>query len=228
MKLKITKTLIESWAYMFGCAEGNEDEAYAEFMRTLNREPAEDNEAIRNGKAFEELCYRMAQGQNVVKETPTGEVLPTTDTIDGEAVFEREYPKWYDGAKKISDIITGAQIQVPVSCDLQVAGQTFWLYGICDAVKAGIIYDIKFRTKSLSADDVYGKYLDCSQHPLYLKALPEAVRFEYLVSDGADLYVEAYTRETSKPVEEHITNFWAWLHTKPELLKTYEERWAVG
>lgn len=227
MKLKITKTLIESWAYTFNAAEGYEEEAMADFLHTLNREPVEESEAIQCGKAFEDLCYRMAEGQNVVRETPTGGALPTTEMIDGEAIFEKEYPKWYDGAKKISEIITGGQIQVPISCDLQVAGQEFWLYGITDCIKAGVIYDIKFRMKSLGADDVYGKYLDCSQHPLYLKALPEASKFIYLVSDGQDLYTETYTRDESKPIEDHILNFWAWMNTKPELLRTYREKWVV-
>ena len=204
MKLKITKTLLESWAYTFNCFEGYEEDAYNDFLKTLNREGIEPTDAIKNGWAFENLCYEMACGGQ-----PAG---------NGQ---------WIEGATKIANIIAGGQFQVPVSCDLQVAGQDFWLYGICDAVKAGVIYDVKFRMKSLGADDVYGKYLDCSQHPLYLKALPEAFRFEYLVSDGTDLYVEKYNRQNSRPIEEHIMNFWAWLHTKPELMKIYQEKWVV-
>ena len=223
MKLKITKTLIESWAYTFSCSEESEDGAMNDFLATLKREIREPTEAMVNGTNFENLCYRMATGENVIKETLEQGVNP----ISRESYESREFPKWYDGAKKIADIIRGGQIQVPVSCDLTIAGQNFWLYGICDVVKAGVIYDIKFRTKSLSSDDIYGKYLDCSQHSLYLRALPEASRFEYLVSDGVDLYTEVYTRKDSRPIENHITNFWAWLHTKPELLKIYEERWAV-
>lgn len=223
MKLKITKTLIESWAYTFNCAEGYEEEAYGDFLKTLTREGIEPTDAIKAGWEFENLCYRMANGEKVVNEI----LLPSVNPVTGESFETREYPKWYDGAKKVSDIIAGGQFQVPVSCDLQVAGQDFWLYGICDAVKAGVIYDIKFKTKSLGSDDVYGKYLDCSQHSMYLKALPESRRFDYLVSDGNDLYVESYDRKITKPIEEHIVNFWAWLHTKPELMQVYRERWSV-
>lgn len=223
MRLKITKTLIESWAYTFNCFEGYEEDAYNDFLKTLHREPIETTEAIQAGWDFENLCYRMANGEKVVEEV----LLPGVNPVSGEAYESKTYPKNYAGAKKICDIITGGQFQVPVSTNLQVAGQDFWLYGICDVVKAGVIYDIKFRTKSLGSDDVYGKYLDCSQHPLYLKALPEASRFDYLVSDGSDLYVESYTRETTKPIETHIMNFWNWLLTQPELMKVYQERWAV-
>ena len=207
MKTKITKTLIESWAYTFDCAEGNEEDAMAEFLSTLKREPHEQNDAMIAGTNFENLVYRMAEGN--------------------EGQLNDQENGWKDGARKIADIIAGAQIQVPVSCDLQVAGQDFWIYGICDAVKAGVIYDVKYKTTSLGSSDVYGKYLHCSQHPLYLKALPEAMRFDYLVSDGRELYVESYTRELIEPAEVHIRNFWAWLHTKPELMKIYQERWSV-
>ena len=223
MKLKITKTLLESWAYTFDCYEGGEEDAMNDFLATLKREPHEPTEAMINGTNFENLCYRIASGENVVKEV----LLPSVNPVTGESHETREYPKWYEGAKKIADIIQGGQFQVPVSCDLTLAGQDFWLYGICDVVKAGTIFDVKFRNKSLGADDIYGKYLGCSQHPLYLKALPEATRFVYLVSDGADLYTEAYSRDLDVTIEDHILNFWAWLHTKPELMEIYKEKWAV-
>ena len=224
MKLKITKTLIESWAYTFSAGDDYQEAAYNDFLNTLNRVKTEPNEAMKNGLEFEDLCYRMAEGENVVEEV----LLPEINPVSGETYETRKFPKWYDGAKKIVRIIENGQFQVPVSRDLEVAGQKFWLYGICDVVKAGAIYDIKFRTKSLGSDDVYGKYLDCSQHPLYLKALPEASRFVYLVSDGNDLYTEEYTRQNSKPIEEHIMNFWSWLGSNPELMAIYREKWAVG
>lgn len=223
MKLKITKTLIESWAYTFDCMEEFADEAMADFLATLKREPHEPSEAMIAGTNFENLCYRIASGENVVETI----LLDTVNPVTGEVNESRKFPDNYDGARKIANIITGGQIQVPVSCDLTVAGQDFWLYGICDVVKAGVIYDVKFRTTSLGSSDVYGKYLHCSQHPLYLQALPEARRFDYLVSDGRDLYVESYDRNLIEPAEVHIRNFWAWLHTKPELLEIYKEKWVV-
>lgn len=223
MKLKITKTLIESWAYTFSAFEGYEEDAYEDFLKTLKREPIEDSEAMRSGREFENLCYSIAEGKDVVKDVQLCEINP----VSGETFEAREFPKWYTGAVKVARIIKDGQFQVPVSRDLRLVGQTFWLYGICDVIKAGTIYDIKFRTKSLGSDDIYGKYLDYSQHPIYLAALPEATRFEYLVSDGTDLYTEIYNRENSKPVEEHILNFWSWLSSKPDLMEIYLERWTV-
>lgn len=215
MKLKITKTLIESWAYTFDAAEDYADEAMEDFLATLKRDTREPNEAMIAGTNFENLVYRIA---GAMDRHPNEECRIECSPDEAQ---------WLDGAKKIAKIIEGGQIQVPVSCDLTLAGQDFWLYGICDVVKAGVIYDVKYRTTSLGSNDVYGKYLHCSQHPLYLKALPEASRFDYLVSDGKELYVESYTREESEPIEDHILNFWAWLHTKPDLMEIYKEKWVV-
>ena len=203
MKTKITKTLIESWQYAFDCAEGYEDEAMEDFLSTLKREPKEPTEAMINGTNFENQCYALANDPQAIPE------------------------KWVNGTRKVAEIIRYGQFQVPVSCDLTIAGRDIWLYGICDVVKAGTIFDVKFRNKSLGSTDVYGKYLDCSQHSIYLMALPEASRFIYLVSDGDDLYTEEYHRSNSKPVEYYVLNFLSWLQSSPELMKIYEERWAV-
>lgn len=224
MRLKVTKTLIESWAYMFSAFEGYEEDAYNDFLKTLKREPVEDNEAMRDGRDFENLCYRMARGEQVTSPI----LLPSINPVTGEAHEGGvRCPKWYEGARKVVPYIKGGQFQVPVSYYLTLDGRDFYLFGICDVVRAGVIYDIKFRTKSLGSDDVYGKYLNYSQHSLYLKALPEAQRFVYLVSDGTDLYTEVYSRDGSKPIEEHIRYFWDWLRSKPDLMEIYLERWAL-
>ena len=64
-------------------------------------------------------------------------------------------------------------------------------------------------------------------HSAYLRCLPEAYEFVYLISDGEDLYTEAYNRMNSEPIENIIRNFMNWLKTEPELMKIYEERWQV-
>ena len=203
MKTRITKTLLDSYAYMFDCYEGGEEEAYESFLKTLKREPIEETEAIANGKAFEAMVQALAEGREV---TPG---------------------KWENGARKVAEIVKGGQWQVHVDTDVTVDGRTFWLHGFCDVVKAGVIYDIKFKNKSFNALDLYGSYRDHSQHSAYLKCLPEAYEFVYLVSDGEELYTEAYNRLNSRPIEDYIRDFMNWLQTKPELLKIYDERWIV-
>ena len=203
MKTRITKTLLDSWAYTFDCYEGGEEDAMNDFLKTLNREPIEENEAIVNGKAFEKLVEDMAEGR---------EVSPG---------------KWNEGARKCAEIVKGGQWQVHVDTDLTVGGREFWLHGFCDVVKAGVIYDIKFKQKSFGGLDLYGSYRNHSQHSAYLRCLPEAYEFVYLVSDGDELYTEAYTRQTCRPIEDIIQEFMNWLESKPELLKIYEEKWVV-
>lgn len=203
MKTRITKTLLDSWAYTFDCYEGGEEDAMNDFLKTLNREPIEENEAIANGKAFEKLVEDMAEGR---------EVSPG---------------KWNEGARKCAEIVKGGQWQVHVDADLTVGGREFWLHGFCDVVKAGVIYDIKFKQKSFGGLDLYGSYRNHSQHSAYLRCLPEAYEFVYLVSDGDELYTEAYTRQTCRPIEDIIQEFMNWLESKPELLKIYEEKWVV-
>ena len=224
MKTRITKTLLDSWAYTFDCAEGYEEEAMADFITTLKREPIEETDAIRNGKEFEKLCEEIATGKFTPEFVPQGNgVNPNTGEVMG---FDR-YPKWYAGAKKIADIVKGGQWQVHVDTDLHVAGRDLWLHGFIDVLKAGVIYDIKFKSKSFNGLDLYGSYRNHSQHSAYLRCLPEAYEFVYLVSDGDELYMEAYNRLTARPIEEIITDFFGWMETHPDLLKIYEERWQV-
>jgi hypothetical protein len=203
VKTRITKTLLDAWAYTFDCYEGGEEDAMNDFIKTLNREPIEETEAIANGKAFENLVWDLAEGHEV---TPG---------------------KWTEGARKIAEIVKGGQWQVHVATDVTVNGRVFWLHGFCDVVKAGVIYDIKFKAKSFNQLDLYGSYRGHSQHSAYLRCLPEAYEFVYLVSDGDDLYTEAYNRRTSRPIEEIIGEFMSWLETHPDLLKIYEEKWRV-
>lgn len=203
MKTRITKTLLDSWAYTFDCYEGGEEDAMNDFITTLRREPIPETDAIANGKAFEKLVEDMAEG----RECPPG--------------------KWTAGARKIAEIVKGGQWQVHVDTDLQIGNRQIWLHGFCDVVKAGVIYDIKFKNKSFSQLDLYGSYRNHSQHSAYLRCLPEAYEFVYLVSDGEELYTEAYNRLNSRPIEEIIADFFSWLETKPELMQIYEERWKV-
>ncbi len=224
MKTRITKTLLDSYAYMFDCYEGGEEEAYESFLKTLKREPIEETDAIRNGKEFEKLCEEIATGKFIPEWVDqVGRCEPNS----GEPMGYDRYPKWYAGAKKVAEIVKGGQWQVHVDTDVTVDGRTFWLHGFCDVVKAGVIYDIKFKNKSFNGLDLYGSYRNHSQHSAYLRCLPEAYEFVYLVSDGEELYTEAYNRLNSRPIEEHIRDFMNWLQTKPELLKIYEERWIV-
>jgi len=199
----ITKTLLESWRYCFSCAEGYEDEAYADFLKTLRREPSETTEAMLNGLAFEDRCYRAAEGKTI-----------------------RSDAKWREGALKVAEVIKGAQIQVPISRPIEVDGTTYLLNGVLDALRAGVIYDVKFLNKSLGSADVYGKWLNCTQHPAYFYLVPEAHEFQYVGSDGSDVYIETYQRDQTPYIGEIIHDFLGFLKGEG-LMDVFAERWEV-
>lgn len=199
----ITKTLLESWRYCFSCYEGYEEEAYADFLKTLRREPSETTEAMMNGLTFEDRVYRAAAGKTI-----------------------RSDAKWREGALKVAEVIKGAQIQVPISRPIEVDGTTYLLKGVLDALKAGVIYDVKFLNKSLGSSDVYGKWLNCTQHPAYFYLVPEAHEFQYVGSDGEDIYVETYQRDQTPYIGEIIHDFLEFLKSEG-LTDVFMEKWVV-
>ncbi len=206
MKTLITQTLLGSWLYTFNCVEGYEEEAEADFLRTLRREPMEEpSEAITNGIAFENGVYALVKNPNDI-------------TV---------YPAWKQASSQIADIIRGGQIQVKVQRDIVVDGDLYLLYGICDAVKAGIIFDVKFSSKGFGSIEMAGKYLESPQHPAYLYCLPEAWRFVYLCSDGEGLYTEEYTRARTPDISDFIRHFRNDIRLRG-LEEIYLEKWRAA
>lgn len=209
MSYLITQSLISAWAYMFDCFEGKEEEARAEFERVLRREKGKPTKAMQAGITFEEAVYAEAAA------------LPHPPT------------KWEHGVKTVASIIRGAAVQVKLSRTIKVDGEKYLVYGILDALKAGIIYDVKFRTKSICPEsdalgnyDIYGKYLNSPQHPFYFYLVPEAQKFSYLVSDGEDIYIESYYPSECRSAKEIIHEF---THSIIELgyWDTYKEKWRA-
>lgn len=202
-RLLITQSLLSSWAYAFGCDEDRAEEALASFVQTLKREPMTQTPAMLDGIAFENEVYAAAAG-----------------------VPRNPHPKWESGIQKVADIIRGAQFQVKAKRDIEVDGIPFLVYGIMDALKAGVISDVKYKAKSFGSLDLAGDYLDSAQHPAYFYIEPGAYLFQYLVSDGDDLYVEQYTREQTRPIEGIISEFIPSIKSMG-LFDLYAERWKA-
>lgn len=198
----ITQSLISAWAYQFDCFEGSEEDAKASFLRTLRREPSETTEAMQNGIDFETEVYRAAVG-----------AAPTR--------YE-----WRYGVNAVASRLRGAQIQVKASREITVDGMTFVVYGILDALGAGVISDVKFKNKRFGSIELAGSYRESPQHPLYFYIVPEAYRFDYLVSDGEDLYVETYRPNECRSAEEIIRQFIRSIKGDG-LLDVYLEHWKA-
>lgn len=200
----ITQSLLSAWNYVHTCYEGCEEDAMASFLSTLHREETEQTEAMLNGIEFENAVYAEASGQ----------VRPP-------------HPKWEYGITTIASLMKGAQFQVRVQREIQVAGMTFLVYGILDGLRAGTIFDVKFKNKSFGSLDLAGGYFDSPQHPFYFYMVPEAHEFLYLVSDGNDLYIERYTPEESVKAESLILEFLQFLEAS-NLLDVYKAHWQAA
>lgn len=199
----ITQSLLSSWNYVHNCWEGCEEDAMASFLATLRREPAEVTEAMQDGIEFENAVYAEASG-----------------------LLRPLHPKWERGICEVAAFLKGAQFQVRAQREIQLAGMTFLVYGVLDALQAGIISDVKFKSKSFGSLDLAGEYFDSPQHPFYFFMVPEARLFRYLVSDGTDLYIEQYTPDETPDAGELIAEFVDFLNVTGHM-ETYKKNWAA-
>lgn len=187
----ITQSLLSSWQWGLVLENGYED-----FLKTLRREPIQQNKAMLEGIRFE----------NVLNATLNGaEIEPTHE--------------WYKSITELCATLNGAQQQAAVSRDITINGIPFVLYGKLDYLKAGIIYDTKY-----SGTYRVGKYLDSPQHPMYFALVPEAHEFQYKICDGKYIYTEAYRPDEVEPIERTIKHFMDFLN-KMNLVETYTANW---
>ena len=200
-KYLVTHSLLSSWLYLL---KGNpyedattERDPLAEFLKVLRREPTETTEAMQNGIDFEDLV---------------------TDIIVGRG--DRS-SKWWDAAAKIAGELRGAQLQYRASTTLQIGDRRILLYGRLDALKAGTITDIKFSKKYER-----GKYIDSTQHPMYMRIVPEAQQFTYLISNGVDVWHETYRRDEVPDIVPTVERFFDWLEVSG-YMAIYEKHWLA-
>lgn len=199
----MTHSLLGSWLYTMkeNLFEDmtTEKNPMDEFLLTLRREPTPTTDAMQKGIDFEDLVTAIVTNS------------PTNPSLD----------KWYDAAYRVADIIRGGLLQYKAKRTITVNGMDFLLYGRLDALKAGVIYDIKF-----SSGYERGKYVASTQHPTYLEIVPEATCFKYLVSNGSEVWTETYTREETPSIFPVISDFVDWL-TATGLLELYKEKWLA-
>lgn len=204
MAYRITQTLIGAWNYLYSCPEDAREEAYNDFLDTLNRVRKHPTPEMQNGIDFENEVYKEAAG-----------------------IARPAHPKWERGIHAVATALTGAPVQVIVQRGLTTLGATELLvHGVLDALKAGTIYDVKFCNKRFGYAELAGKYLNSPQHSTYFYLVPEATRFQYLVSDGEDLYTETYTRANSVPFEAIAKEFLESLDAMG-LMGVYKEKWVA-
>lgn len=198
----MTHSLLSSWLYAMKSSPyedaASERDAFAEFLQVLRREPTETTEAMRNGIEFEDLVTQIASGEDVDTEH-----------------------KWYQAARKAAGIVRGGVYQYKAKREIVVSGICVLLYGRIDFLKAGKVIDTKF-SKSYER----GKYYDSTQHPTYLRLLPDAEEFMYLISNGTEVWTEVYRRDETVDIEPIIADFFAFLISN-NLMETYKKHWLA-
>lgn len=115
-KLRITKSLLDSWLWAFKREDGWDD-----FLSTLHREKKPPTQAMLDGKRFENVLNNVLKGE----EIPAGH-------------------EWASVITEMSKNLHGAQQQVVLFSDCEVNGQPFLLHGVLDYLLAGSIWDCKF------------------------------------------------------------------------------------
>lgn len=200
MKYWMTQSLLSSWMHYMYADEEYSDAAWESFLSTLRRERKAPTKAIVDGIRFEALVNGIVSG------------IP----------IESDNERWYQAAERFARMCSGGQAQTPVTSELNISGIDFVLYGVCDYVKAGVIYDIK---KVMRYE--YGKYVHSPQHSMYLHLIPAAKKFEYLIFDGYNCYKEIYRPDDCRSIEQLILEFIAFLQGA-DLLGAYKEHWAMN
>lgn len=197
MKYLMTQSLLSSYLYQFKCIDDYAEEAHKSFLNTLNRIYSPPNIAMQRGIDFEKLVYECTNPKNIIDIS--------TDEINT--------------AIEIADYVRGGSFQYVASKTININGLDLVLYGRLDALKAGVIYDIKF-TSNYSV----GKFIDSPQHPMYLELIPEAREFVYLVSNGKYVWTERYTKEETPSIYPIIQDFFQYLDNM-NLMQIYKEKW---
>ena len=198
-RFMVTHSLLSAWSYALKenpHAENDEDPMIG-FMKTLRREPSVATEAMQLGIKFEMLVTDIMYGNGDKKN------------------------KWYKAAFDVARIIEGAQLQVAAKKEAAIYEIPVLLYGRIDALKAGVIYDIKYTEKYEA-----GKYLRSTQHPMYLELIPEAQEFTYLVFDGSNVFPETYRRDEPLDIKWIIEIFFKWLEIQG-LTGVYRQYWKA-
>lgn len=192
---RLTHTLLESWRR---ATDPEADEsAFASFLDTLERKKKPKSAAMKTGIEFESAVNQYIRNEPVILE-------------DEKAM---------KAMTQFGNRLRGAQLQVRAETPVEIDRIPFLLVGVADALHAGIISDIKRPTRY-----EYGKYFDSTQHPMYMELFPEAMRFDYLIFDGAYCYREQYRRGDFQPIHDTIRAFARYLNDA-DLMDTYKKFW---
>lgn len=221
-KYLITPTLISAYQYYINDEFKSPADSRADFFKTLSREKFEPSEAMQKGIDFEAKVQFLTTDITVddlrhfYKEKVGETVINHKLTIEDAINWLKQQPEFL-----ISQVVENGLWQQTCKKDLKIGNKEFLLYGKMDVIKRDTIYDIKFT-------DNYelGKFLDSSQHLIYLycTGLP---KFQYLISDGEDYWIEDYYNHANieNEIKSKISDFLGYLENDKEAKEMFETKW---
>ena len=229
----ITQSLLSAWKYQFNNfydvyedgekAEQAFENAHESFLSALRREKIATTDAMQRGIDFEDLVVLIANNA-AYSEIMTIEkaMLAKRGTAPKRANTKTNWEKWYAGASEIADIVRGGVFQPRFNAPITVGQTEYLLHGRFDALKQGVIYDIKFASRY-----EYGNFFESSQHPMYFALVPEAHTYSYLIyREYEGVYTETYRREETRDISDIIAEFEVYLSAQG-LTELYREKWAA-
>ena len=204
-KYLITTTLLNSYQYYINDEFKSPADSRADFLKTLSKEKFEPNEAMRKGIDFER------------------DIQYATNPFNQIDIFHADYDEKQHIINQIAKIVNGGLWQQTCKKDLHIGDKDFLLYGKMDVVKRDTVYDIKF-----TSNYELGKFLDSAQHLIYLycTGLP---KFQYLISDGEDFWIEDYHNHANieNEIKSKISDFLGYLENDKEAKEMFETKWGT-
>ena len=201
-KFLITPSLLSSYQYYINDEWKSPEDSRADFLRTLSREKFEPNESMIKGIQLEEHINQL--------------------TSNLSSTFNDKSQEYIECVIAIANIVRGGLWQESVKKEITVGNQEFLLYGRTDVIKRDTIYDIKF-TSNYEA----GKFVSSSQHRIYLycSGLP---KFQYLVSDGKEYWIEDYHNHEGieDEIKSKINDFLSYLENDKEAKEMFFTKWG--
>lgn len=221
-KYLITPTLISAYQYYINDEFKSPADSRADFFKTLSREKFEPSEAMQKGIDFEAKVQFLTTDITVddlrhfYKEKVGETVINHKLTIEDAINWLKQQPEFL-----ISQVVENGLWQQTCKKSLQVGNKEFLLYGKMDVVKRDTVYDIKF-----TSNYELGKFLDSSQHLIYLycTGLP---KFQYLISDGEDYWIEDYYNHANieNEIKSKISDLLGYLENDKEAKEMFETKW---
>lgn len=204
----ITPSLLGSFSWYL--SDESED-ARQKFLQILRRERTPTTPAQQKGLDFEEAIKEVCETKEIEQVFHFSNFEDFDDRIREAEIVN-----------SLAAIVKGGLWQQTVKKDLTVGNQEFLLYGKCDVIKRDTIYDIKF-----TSNYEVGKFLDSSQHLIYLYCLG-LPKFQYLISDGKEYWVEDYHNHAGieNEIKSKISDLMSYLENDQEAKEMFFTKWG--